>query len=113
MKHENMAKACAGILIGFLVLFVVGNSCTVVRQRERGVNYTFGKVEGDVLQPGLVWHAPFVTKIQRYSIAPKTYNIDFQVGNDKGAITKDLQTVAASISIRYNYDPARLNAIPR
>lgn len=97
---------CAVIVA--LVLVVAGNSCTVVRQRERGVKYTFGKVQGDVIQPGFVWKAPFITKIQKYSISPKTFNVDFKVGNDQGAITKDLQTVAANISIRYNYDENRI-----
>lgn len=108
MEVKTIKKIVIGVAIALAVLIVGGNSCSVVRQRERGINYTFGKVEGDVIQPGLVWHAPFVTKVQKYSIAPKTYDINFQVGNDKGAITKDLQTVAASISIRYNYDPNRI-----
>lgn len=108
MNAKTIRNIIIGAVIALFVLIIAGNSCSVVRQRERGINYTFGKVEGDVLQPGLVWHAPFVTKIQKYSIAPKTYDVNFQVGNDKGAITKDLQTVAASISIRYNYDPSRI-----
>lgn len=108
MNAKTIRSIVIGAVIALFVLVIAGNSCSVVRQRERGIDYTFGKVEGDVLQPGLVWHAPFVTKIQKYSIAPKTYDINFQVGNDKGAITKDLQTVAASISIRYNYDPNRI-----
>lgn len=108
LKLDTFKKLIILSVIVVVVLFVVGNSCSIVQQRERGINYTFGKVEGDVVQPGVVWHAPFVTKIKRYSIVPKTYKVDFQVGNDQGAITKDLQTVAAEVVVRYNYDETRI-----
>lgn len=108
MEIKTIKKIIISAVIVFFVLVIAGNSCSVVRQRERGINYTFGKVEGNVIQPGLVWHAPFITKVQKYSIAPKTFTVDFKVGNDQGAITKDLQTVAASVAIRYSYDENRI-----
>lgn len=97
----------AGIAV-LAVLAIVFGSFSVVQQRERGVQYTFGKVVGDVIQPGVKWHAPFISSVKTYSIVPKTYKVNFQVGNDQGAITKDLQTVAAEVVVRYNYDETRI-----
>lgn len=95
----------------FTIILTVGiNSCTTVQQRERGVNYTFGKVKGDVIQPGLVFHAPFISKVKCYSIAPKTFNVNFSVGAD-GAITKDLQTIGTSVSVKYAQDENRIMEI--
>lgn len=108
MEKKILKWTSIGLAIFLFVVLVWTNSCSVVHQRERGVNYTFGKVEGEVIMPGVVWHTPFVTQIKKYSIVPKTYKVDFQVGNDQGAITKDLQTVAATIVVRYNYDETRI-----
>lgn len=108
MEKKILKWTSIGLAIFLFVVLVWTNSCSVVHQRERGVNYTFGRVEGDVIMPGVVWHTPFVTQIKKYSIVPKTYKVDFQVGNDQGAITKDLQTVAATIVVRYNYDETRI-----
>ena len=41
---------------------------------------------------------------------PKTYEVTFSVGTD-GAITKDMQTVGATVAVRYVYDEARLKDI--
>lgn len=83
------------------------NSCSIVQQRERGVKYVLGKVEGNIIQPGLVFHAPFVSKIKAYSIAPKTFEAKFPVGTE-GAITKDMQTVGTTVNVKYAYDEQRI-----
>ena len=96
----------AGVLL-IVAIVLCTNSCSIVQQRERGVKYVFGKVEGDVRQPGLILHAPFVTEIKKYSIAPKTFVATFPVGPE-GAITKDMQTVGTSVNVKYAYDEARI-----
>jgi len=107
----KMLKAIMAIVIIFMcVLITTCSGCDIVQQRERGISYHLGKVEGDVIQPGLVWHAPFVTSIKCYSIAPKTFEVTFSVGND-GAITKDLQTVGTTVNVKYAYDEQRIKEI--
>ena len=44
----------AGIFIVLAIITMI-NSCSIVQQRERGVKYVFGKVEGNVIQPGLIF----------------------------------------------------------
>ena len=92
-------------LLVFLVATI--NSCSIVQQRERGVKYVLGKVEGNIIQPGIVFHAPFVSKIKTYSIAPKTFEAKFPVGTE-GAITKDMQTVGTTVNVKFAYDEQRI-----
>lgn len=92
-----------------LVLFI--NSCTIVNQRERGINYTLGQVKGETIQPGVVFHAPFVTKIKKYTIVPQEYEVDFKVGTDDCAVTKDLQDLGMKVNVKYVYDEDRIKEI--
>lgn len=86
-----------------VLLILCTNSCTVVKQRERGVTYTFGQVRGEVVQPGLKFHAPFVTQLKRYSIVPKTFETKFTYGSD-AAVTKDMQSVGCDLTVVYKYN---------
>lgn len=93
-----------------LILLLIGgcNSCQVVEPDERGVVVRMGEIQSDEpLQPGLHWKMPFVTDIETFSIVPKTYEVTFTVGDD-GAITKDMQTLGATVVVRYNYDETRI-----
>ena len=85
----------------------MGNSFSVVDPNERGVQVTLGEITGDVLAPGMHGHAPFISKIQKYSIVPKGMNVNFSVGKD-GAITKDMQTVGSQVTVFYRYDENRI-----
>lgn len=110
LKFETPKWLKKAVIAGVLLIVAIvlcTNSCSIVQQRERGVKYVFGKVEGDVRQPGLILHAPFVTEIKKYSIAPKTFVATFPVGPE-GAITKDMQTVGTSVNVKYAYDEARI-----
>ena len=115
IKHIKEAKdmdkklrTLIGIGVGVMLFFIAAvNSCSIVQQRERGVKYVLGRVEGSVIQPGLVPHMPFVTAVRKYSIAPKTFETQFSVGSD-GAITRDMQTVGTSVNVKYAYDESRI-----
>ena len=93
------------VLVAIVVVCV--NSCTVVSPNERGVKVTLGQVEGDVIQPGMKFHAPFITRIRKFRLEPKTYEVSFSCGSD-GAITKDMQTVGSTVAVRYIYDEKRI-----
>ena len=86
---------------------LIYNSVTVVGPNERGIEVKLGEVSGDILQPGMHYHIPFISVIKRYSIVPKGMNVNFSVDED-GAITKDMQTVASQVTVFYRYDDARL-----
>ena len=95
-----------GAIIVFIVLMCV-NMCTVIDPNERGVNITLGEIKGETLENGIHFHAPFISKIRTFRLEPKTYTTTFSVGND-GAITKDMQTVGATVTVRYMYDESRI-----
>ena len=107
MANKNVKKFIIAGVIALLVIVTVINSCTVISPNERGVKVTLGQVEGDVLQPGMQFHAPFITKIRCFRLEPKTYEVSFSCGND-GAITKDMQTVGSTVAVRYVYDERRI-----
>ncbi|MBO7627406.1 MAG: hypothetical protein J6S93_07620 [Paludibacteraceae bacterium] len=92
-----------------VVLLILGMfSYDIIEPDERGVSVTLGEISCDEpLEPGIVTHLPFVTKIERFSVVPMTYEVTFSVGDD-GAITKDMQTVGSTVVVRYNYDEKRI-----
>lgn len=107
MEINVSKKHILTVIAIFFILIACINSCSTVRQRERAVQYVFGKVSGDVIQPGIKLHVPFISKIQKYSIAPKTFEATFSVGRD-GAITRDMQTVGTTVNVKYAYDESRI-----
>ncbi|MCQ2583919.1 MAG: hypothetical protein MJ160_08415 [Treponema sp.] len=108
IKSSKLAKGIIlPLIVVVLAVIIFPASCSVVQPNERGVKVTLGQVQGDVIKPGMVWHAPFATQIKTYSIVPKSYEVTFSVGSD-GAITKDMQTVGSTVVVRYNYDENRI-----
>lgn len=95
------------VIAAFAVLIIFFNSFEIVAPSERGVKVTLGEVDDVVYQPGIVWKAPFITDVRRFILQPKTYEVTFEVG-DNGAITKDMQTVGATVAVRYTYDEKRI-----
>lgn len=92
-----------------VILLIVGMfSYDIIEPDERGVAVTLGEIScSEPIEPGIVTHLPFVTKIERFSVVPMTYEVKFSVGED-GAITKDMQTVGSTVVVRYNYDEKRI-----
>jgi len=103
---KKIAKWVVIGLIGLFVLITCINSCSVVQQRERGVLYQFG-VAKQVVEPGLTFKAPFIQKVKKYSIAPRTFEVTFPVGS-QGAITKDMQTVGTTVNVKYAFDENKI-----
>jgi regulator of protease activity HflC (stomatin/prohibitin superfamily) len=103
MDEKFIKKIVIGLLaLVFLVVLPLA-CCSVVRQRERGIQYTFGQVRGEVIQPGIKLHAPFITTIKKYSIVPKPFQTKFTYGSD-AAVTKDLQSVGCDLTVIYKYN---------
>lgn len=123
LVEEGLSKKFAeGIMKGFTIdskkiwiavgcvisLILLISSVDIIEPDERGVAVTLGEISSEEpLPPGVVTHIPFVTRIERFSIVPKTYEVTFSVGDD-GAITKDMQTVGSTVVVRYNYDENRI-----
>ena len=109
MKGFTIDSKKIWIAVGCVIsLILLISSVDIIEPDERGVAVTLGEISSDEpLPPGVVTHIPFVTRIERFSIVPKTYEVTFSVGDD-GAITKDMQTVGSTVVVRYNYDENRI-----
>ncbi|MCR5385683.1 MAG: hypothetical protein K6E69_01045 [Treponema sp.] len=107
MNEKLIKKLITAGSIVALVFIVIINSCSVISPNERGIQVTLGQVEGNVIQPGMKFHAPFITQIRKFRLEPKTYEVSFSCGSD-GAITKDMQTVGSTVAVRYVYDEKRI-----
>lgn len=101
------------IVLGVLLtgLAVTGlDSYSVIDPNERGIDVKLGQMQDEVIQPGWHWRTPFITQTRKFKLEPKTYEVSFSVGAD-GAITKDMQTVGATVAVRYVYDETRIKDI--
>lgn len=107
MNSGTITKLVLAAIAIIVILVITFSSYTVVEPTERGVAVTMGKAGEEVLQPGLVVHAPFVTTIKKISLVPQSKRMTFEVGNS-GAITKDMQTVGSTIEVFWRYDESRV-----
>lgn len=105
----NIKLIVLGVLLSGLVITGL-DSYSVIDPNERGIDVKLGQMQDEIIQPGLHWRTPFITETRKFKLEPKTYEVSFSVGAD-GAITKDMQTVGATVSVRYVYDETRIKDI--
>lgn len=105
----NIKLIVLGVLLSGLVVTGL-SSYSVIDPNERGIDVKLGQMQDEIIQPGLHWRTPFITETRKFRLEPKTYEVSFSVGND-GAITKDMQTVGATVAVRYVYDETRIKDI--
>ena len=98
-----------GVLLSGLVIAGL-DSYAVIDPNERGIDVKLGQMQDEIIQPGWHWRTPFITETRKFRLEPKTYEVSFSVGAD-GAITKDMQTVGATVAVRYVYDETRIKDI--
>jgi regulator of protease activity HflC (stomatin/prohibitin superfamily) len=90
------------ILLGLLVL--LGASVRVITQYERGVILRFGRLRGDVRQPGLTLIAPVADRLHKVNMQVVTMPVPAQEG-----ITRDNVTVKVDAVVYFKvYDPVRV-----
>ncbi len=105
---KKYVKPLVGVAVVAVVLMVLfSSSFAVIGPNERGVIVELGQVKEGVLMPGVKVHMPFISQVRKFRLEPKTYEVTFTVGAD-GAITKDMQTVGATVAVRYIYDENRI-----
>lgn len=110
VEKKKLKKLIAIAVVALFAIITLCKSCTIIDPNERGIDVRLGQMQDTIIQPGMHWHAPFITQTRKFKLEPKTYEVTFSVGND-GAITKDMQTVGATVAVRYIYDEARLKDI--
>ena len=110
MNKKFFKVLIIGVIVFTCILVTTCNSCTIINPNERGIDVKLGKMQDEIIKPGLHFKAPFIVNTRKFKLEPKTYEVTFSVGTD-GAITKDMQTVGATVAVRYVYDESRLKDI--
>lgn len=101
MDEKFIKKLVVAGIAMFLVLVVCIQSCSIIDPTERGVTITLGQVK-EVLEPGMHFKAPFVTRVKTYDITPIAYKKSLGIGVD-GAITSDKQTIGVDYELYWKY----------
>src|SRR5688500_14121916 len=90
------------VILGLLV--VVGASVRVVAQYERGVVLRFGRLRGEVREPGLTAIAPVADRLHKVNMQVVTMPVPAQEG-----ITRDNVTVKVDAVVYFKvFDPVRV-----
>lgn len=93
MNEFNPLKLIFPALLLLVAIIVVPGSCTVVPPGHRGIAVTLGKVSSDLSPEGIVWKAPFITRIEKYNVQ------QFRVDGKTACFSADLQTVIVFYSV--------------
>ena len=95
------------VVVILLLAFFVLKPFTIVDAGYRGLKFTTGELNDEVLPEGLNWKMPLFQKIEEVTIQPVQMDYQVVVGPD-GAITKDNQNVGANLTLFYKYKPEEL-----
>jgi regulator of protease activity HflC (stomatin/prohibitin superfamily) len=109
------------LLVGGLVAMSLGSGLVFIEPEERGVVISALSSRGyrsGVLTPGLHWIAPYAERVQRYSIAQRTYTMsgvstegEVQGDDSVQARTNDGQEVFMDATVIFGIDPGQVNLI--
>ena len=101
MNDKLLKKLIIIGIISALSLTVLINSCTVIGPTQRGVTITLGQVKG-VLESGMHFKVPFVSKIKKYDMTPIPYKKSLGINTD-AAVTSDKQSIGIDYELYWKY----------
>lgn len=101
MNPKTLKKLIVSAVILLIVLLIGINSCSVIDPTERGVVVTLGQVK-DVLEPGIHFKTPFVSKVKKYDITPIPYKKSLGINTD-AAVTADKQSIGIDYELYWKY----------
>lgn len=99
-------------IIGFVAIVILSiglGCCSIIEPTERGVVITLGQV-GEVLEPGMHFKAPFVSKIKKYDITPIPYKKSLGINTD-AAVTADKQSIGIDYELYWKYKAENVKEI--
>jgi regulator of protease activity HflC (stomatin/prohibitin superfamily) len=106
-KGSFKTKIAIPIIVIFTILLF--RPFEIVRAGNVGVILTLGKVT-NATNPGLVWILPLFQSVVSVTTQPIQVDQKIDVG-PSGAITKDNQTVGASMTFFYKYKPDQIKSV--
>lgn len=104
---QNKSIRIVAKIVGLLVLFLMLNPVVFIQSHERGLRFTMGAISNTVLDNGVHFRLPLFQSIEKIVIRPIQEDSKIDVG-ESGAITKDNQTIGASLTIFYVYKKDKL-----
>jgi regulator of protease activity HflC (stomatin/prohibitin superfamily) len=104
---NKLIRSAAFCVIGLFLFLIFLNPITFIQSHERGLRFTMGALSEKVLNSGVQLRLPIIQKIETVTVRPIQKDSKIEVGGE-GAITKDNQTIGASITIFYVYRQAEL-----
>ena len=111
----------AGI-VAFMLLIVFMSSYTQIQFGTVGMVTRFGRITGQIMQPGLNWKAPFIDRVVIYRTQEMVYvTEEMQGGMDvrggtyqdypTDTTTADGQQISVKYSVRFRIDPKKIEQI--
>ena len=96
------------IAVVIVLLIIVFNCFTIVREGFIGVKYQFGRIVEDNLSAGLNFRIPFIEEIEEVDIRDQIYSVN------ANAYTSDTQSVQnLQLKLNYRYSSSMLSNIIR
>lgn len=105
-----LSKFGVAFIFASVFMFVLKHSYSRIEETEVGVLVEDGKIKSEVLKPGIVFHAPFVSKVRTIPVTPQQLSFNFAEA-ENGFITKDMRTMGAQIQITWKYQEARITEV--
>lgn len=102
-----LGKIGTAIVIACVLMYVLTHSFSRIEETELGVLEKDGKIKTEVLKPGIVFHAPFVSEVHTIPVTPQQLSLKF-TETENGFITKEMETVGAQIQITWKYEESRI-----
>jgi prohibitin 2 len=103
LNPKKFLTSIVGGAVGLVVaLWLVFASMETVDNGHRGMKVSFGKVDDELLTPGLAFVNPFTTKVVQMNIQTDKWEGESQ------AYTRDVQQAKILFTLNYNLDPSKV-----
>ncbi len=103
MSTAAVGVIAAAVVVAVLLLAVLGLSLRMVQQYQRGIVFRFGRVVGEMRQPGLRLIVPIADRMAKVSLQTTVISVPAQ-----GAITRDNVTLTVDAVVYFRVvDPVK------
>ena len=109
MNQRNLSKPSLSLIVLIIIagaaLLLVFTAFGAVDAGTRGVHTRFGKVTGEIKEPGLYIITPFIEAVEIMDVQVQLEEAQAE------ASSKDLQTVESTVALNYMIDPLKTAAL--
>jgi regulator of protease activity HflC (stomatin/prohibitin superfamily) len=111
VEHSNgywrFKKSAVFAPFVFLLFIIIASTFTIIDSQHYGLRESWGSLSDETLDSGIHFKLPLKDRIITIPKVSQTMDIVIPV-NENGAITKDNQTVGATLQVTYRYDKESL-----